>query len=114
MSTGGKRWGRSMKRGQRAVSRRTPNCVESSGENSHPGASPPCCIRDRSCLPGLRRRTSWTCWCGKTTQIPQFILDASLIGPADQVANIICTQPRRIFAISMAERVAQERYRTPL
>ncbi|CDQ65894.1 unnamed protein product [Oncorhynchus mykiss] len=47
--------------------------------------------------------------CGKTTQIPQFILDASLSGPTDQVANIICTQPRRISAISVAERVAQER-----
>ncbi|XP_036402780.1 putative ATP-dependent RNA helicase DHX57 [Megalops cyprinoides] len=47
--------------------------------------------------------------CGKTTQIPQFILDASLSGPPNQVANIICTQPRRISAISVAERVAQER-----
>ncbi|XP_071780554.1 putative ATP-dependent RNA helicase DHX57 [Centroberyx gerrardi] len=47
--------------------------------------------------------------CGKTTQIPQFILDASLTGPAEQVANIICTQPRRISAISVAQRVAQER-----
>uniref|UniRef100_A0A672HHI3 Putative ATP-dependent RNA helicase DHX57 n=1 Tax=Salarias fasciatus TaxID=181472 RepID=A0A672HHI3_SALFA len=47
--------------------------------------------------------------CGKTTQIPQFILDASLSGPAEQVANIICTQPRRISAISVAQRVAQER-----
>lgn len=47
--------------------------------------------------------------CGKTTQIPQFILDASLDGPAEQVANIICTQPRRISAISVAQRVAQER-----
>ncbi|XP_064411237.1 putative ATP-dependent RNA helicase DHX57 [Latimeria chalumnae] len=47
--------------------------------------------------------------CGKTTQIPQFILDASLKGPPNQVANIICTQPRRISAISVAERVAKER-----
>ncbi|KAK2858882.1 hypothetical protein Q5P01_003502 [Channa striata] len=47
--------------------------------------------------------------CGKTTQIPQFILDASLGGPAKHVANIICTQPRRISAISVAQRVAQER-----
>ncbi|XP_070848059.1 putative ATP-dependent RNA helicase DHX57 [Chaetodon trifascialis] len=47
--------------------------------------------------------------CGKTTQIPQFILDASLSGRAEQVANIICTQPRRISAISVAQRVAQER-----
>ncbi|XP_070784836.1 putative ATP-dependent RNA helicase DHX57 isoform X3 [Enoplosus armatus] len=47
--------------------------------------------------------------CGKTTQIPQFILDATLSGRAEQVANIICTQPRRISAISVAQRVAQER-----
>lgn len=47
--------------------------------------------------------------CGKTTQIPQFILDASLRGCGEQVANIICTQPRRISAISVAQRVAQER-----
>nr|XP_020017570.1 putative ATP-dependent RNA helicase DHX57 isoform X3 [Castor canadensis] len=47
--------------------------------------------------------------CGKTTQIPQFILDNSLNGPPEKVANIICTQPRRISAISVAERVAKER-----
>uniref|UniRef100_A0A3B3QJM3 Putative ATP-dependent RNA helicase DHX57 n=1 Tax=Paramormyrops kingsleyae TaxID=1676925 RepID=A0A3B3QJM3_9TELE len=47
--------------------------------------------------------------CGKTTQIPQFILDDSLKGPPHRVTNIICTQPRRISAISVAERVAQER-----
>ncbi|XP_071596127.1 putative ATP-dependent RNA helicase DHX57 isoform X1 [Heliangelus exortis] len=47
--------------------------------------------------------------CGKTTQIPQFILDASLEGSPGRVANIICTQPRRISAISVAERVAKER-----
>ncbi|KAM3853474.1 putative ATP-dependent RNA helicase DHX57 isoform 1-T2 [Vipera latastei] len=47
--------------------------------------------------------------CGKTTQIPQFILEASLEGPPNKVANILCTQPRRIAAISVAERVAKER-----
>ncbi|KAM6220257.1 putative ATP-dependent RNA helicase DHX57 [Rhynchocyon petersi] len=47
--------------------------------------------------------------CGKTTQIPQFILDDSLNGPPQKVANIICTQPRRISAVSVAERVAKER-----
>nr|XP_020832636.1 putative ATP-dependent RNA helicase DHX57 isoform X3 [Phascolarctos cinereus] len=47
--------------------------------------------------------------CGKTTQIPQFILDDTLHGPPEKVANIICTQPRRISAISVAERVAKER-----
>lgn len=50
--------------------------------------------------------------CGKTTQIPQFILDDSLNGRAENVANIICTQPRRISAIAVATRVAQERAET--
>ncbi|XP_051504272.1 putative ATP-dependent RNA helicase DHX57 isoform X2 [Myxocyprinus asiaticus] len=48
--------------------------------------------------------------CGKTTQIPQFILDNFLLtGRPGSVANIICTQPRRISAIAVATRVAQER-----
>ncbi|KAK7140601.1 hypothetical protein R3I94_013020 [Phoxinus phoxinus] len=48
--------------------------------------------------------------CGKTTQIPQFILDNFLqTGRQDRVANIMCTQPRRISAITVATRVAQER-----
>jgi len=44
--------------------------------------------------------------CGKSTQVPQFLLDDPEIGPK---CNIIVTQPRRISAISVAERVAQER-----
>ncbi|GBN09805.1 putative ATP-dependent RNA helicase YTHDC2 [Araneus ventricosus] len=44
---------------------------------------------------------------GKTTQVPQFILDhCSIVG---QPCRIICTQPRRIAAITVAERVALER-----
>ncbi|KAH9495031.1 ATPdependent RNA helicase [Bulinus truncatus] len=46
--------------------------------------------------------------CGKTTQVPQFILDDALQRD-DFNANIICTQPRRISATSIAERVASER-----
>lgn len=38
---------------------------------------------------------------GKTTQIPQYLLDAGL-GP------IVCTQPRRVAAMSVAARVAHE------
>ena len=44
--------------------------------------------------------------CGKTSQVPQFLLDDPLVGPS---CNIVCTQPRRISAISVAERVAAER-----
>ena len=39
---------------------------------------------------------------GKTTQIPQFLLQNGWIG-------IVCTQPRRLSTISVATRVAQER-----
>ena len=46
--------------------------------------------------------------CGKTTQVPQFIMDDAAASGAKQ-CNIICTQPRRIAALSVAERVASER-----
>lgn len=47
--------------------------------------------------------------CGKTTQVPQFILDDEIAKNRGSQCNIICTQPRRISAISIAERVAWER-----
>ena len=39
---------------------------------------------------------------GKTTQIPQFLLEAGYYG------GIVCTQPRRVAAMSIAKRVSQE------
>lgn len=42
---------------------------------------------------------------GKTTQIPQFLLEANII-PADK--QIVCTQPRRVAALNVANRVAKE------
>jgi HrpA-like RNA helicase len=47
--------------------------------------------------------------CGKSTQIPQFLLDDMLARGRGEETRIICTQPRRISAISLAERVARER-----
>ncbi|KAG7209519.1 hypothetical protein KM043_015604 [Ampulex compressa] len=47
--------------------------------------------------------------CGKTTQIAQFILDDQIEKENGSITRIICTQPRRISAISIAERVASER-----
>ena len=41
--------------------------------------------------------------CGKSTQVPQFVLD----GVAG--AKIACSQPRRLSAMAVAERVAAER-----
>ncbi|KAM0728608.1 ATP-dependent DNA/RNA helicase DHX36 [Formica fusca] len=47
--------------------------------------------------------------CGKTTQVAQFILDDQLEAGNGSITRIVCTQPRRISAISIAERVAAER-----
>ncbi|XP_010414781.1 PREDICTED: DExH-box ATP-dependent RNA helicase DExH7, chloroplastic-like [Camelina sativa] len=46
---------------------------------------------------------------GKTTQVPQYILDDMIDSGHGGYCNIICTQPRRIAAISVAQRVADER-----
>ncbi|XP_014486716.1 PREDICTED: probable ATP-dependent RNA helicase YTHDC2 [Dinoponera quadriceps] len=45
--------------------------------------------------------------CGKTTQVPQYILEHCQ--QKHQACRIICTQPRRLSAVSVAERVAFER-----
>lgn len=47
--------------------------------------------------------------CGKTTQLPQFILESEIVAARGASCNIICTQPRRISAMSVSERVASER-----
>ncbi|KAH9008329.1 P-loop containing nucleoside triphosphate hydrolase protein [Lactarius hengduanensis] len=46
---------------------------------------------------------------GKTTQLPQFILDSLIQAGRGSGANILVTQPRRISAISVAARVHAER-----
>ncbi|KAG0702732.1 P-loop containing nucleoside triphosphate hydrolase protein [Suillus ampliporus] len=47
--------------------------------------------------------------CGKTTQLPQFILDSLIMSGHGAEASIIVTQPRRISAVSVAARVSSER-----
>lgn len=46
---------------------------------------------------------------GKTTQIPQYILDDAIRNNNGTLTNIVVTQPRRIAAVSVAARVAHER-----
>ncbi|KAL8478072.1 hypothetical protein ACS0TY_030098 [Phlomoides rotata] len=45
--------------------------------------------------------------CGKTTQVPQYLLDHAW--SKRETCKIVCTQPRRISATSVAERIASER-----
>ena len=46
---------------------------------------------------------------GKTTQVPQILLERAISEGEGATCNIICTQPRRIAATSVARRVAEER-----
>ena len=45
---------------------------------------------------------------GKTTQCPQFLLEQALLSGVGDAISILCTQPRRISALTVAERVAEE------
>eukprot|EP00913_Durusdinium_trenchii_P017865 g16788.t2 len=45
---------------------------------------------------------------GKTTQLPQFLLEAGYHMAGDKPKGIACTQPRRVAAMSVAQRVADE------
>lgn len=47
--------------------------------------------------------------CGKTTQLPQYILESEIDAACGATCSIICTQPRRISAMAVSERVAAER-----
>ncbi|KAA6424000.1 MAG: putative ATP-dependent RNA helicase DHX36-like [Trebouxia sp. A1-2] len=49
--------------------------------------------------------------CGKTTQVPQYLLDRAW--EQGQACRLLCTQPRRISAVSVADRVATERGEAP-
>lgn len=51
--------------------------------------------------------------CGKTTQVPQYILDDFIQNDRAAECNIVVTQPRRISAVAVAERVAYERGEEP-
>lgn len=46
---------------------------------------------------------------GKTTQVPQILLEEATQSGNGALCNVICTQPRRIAATSVAKRVADER-----
>lgn len=45
---------------------------------------------------------------GKTTQCSSYILEQALLQGRGDATSILCTQPRRVAAISVAERVSDE------
>jgi len=47
--------------------------------------------------------------CGKSTQVPQFVLEHEIGAGRGGECYIVCTQPRRISAVGLAERVSRER-----
>ncbi len=47
--------------------------------------------------------------CGKSTQVPQFILEDYINDLEGASCNIVCTQPRKISAVGLADRVSDER-----
>lgn len=50
-----------------------------------------------------------TTGCGKTTQVPQYILDHEIEQGRGGSCNILVTQPRRLSSFSVADRIAHER-----
>ena len=46
---------------------------------------------------------------GKSTQVPQMLLDAGLLGDGDRDGRVVILQPRRLPARMLAARVARER-----
>ena len=46
---------------------------------------------------------------GKTTQVPQYLLDEAIESGVGAGCRVICTQPRRVAALTVAERVGKER-----
>lgn len=60
------------------------------------------CLRSCVCAPA---RVCGSC----CYQVPQFILDDAIDRGEGGVTSIVCTQPRRISAIGVAERVCEER-----
>jgi ATP-dependent RNA helicase A len=46
---------------------------------------------------------------GKTTQLPQYILEQALEAKRGGECNVIVTQPRKISAVSIADRISKER-----
>ena len=76
-------------------------------------ASLPVYARGKEVLEDIARNDVTICMAatgsGKTTQIPQMILDDYIDRGEGANCNIICTQPRRLAAITVAHRVAKER-----
>ena len=47
--------------------------------------------------------------CGKSTQVPQYLLEEAIAAGTGAACTVLIAQPRRVAAISLAERVAAER-----
>ena len=68
------------------------------------------CMHSMLCKPaGSRMRRMNSAHDGEAVvQVPQFILEDSIANGSGAATNIICTQPRRLPAVALANRVADE------
>ncbi|WWD09835.1 hypothetical protein V865_007963 [Kwoniella europaea PYCC6329] len=119
---------RKQKQNKESYKRKTPTAEEEEtvrkkqkGMMDDPSYAP--MLADRMKLPAWKERNNITdaldsnrvlvvvgeTGCGKSTQLPQFILDHEINAGRGASANIIVTQPRRVAAMGVAARVAQER-----
>merc|ERR550534_2240860 len=73
----------------------------------------PACINQKKVMKAINKSQvvviSGDTGCGKSTQVPQFILDDAILKGKGSSCNIVCTQPRRISAVGLADRVSAER-----
>jgi len=76
-------------------------------------ASLPVAAIERELVAALRERdvvvVCGDTGCGKTTQVGQYLLDDAILSGGGDACRVVCTQPRRVAAVSVAERVAAER-----
>lgn len=84
---------------------RLHQCVVISGETGV------CCAGAHSCGVAASPKRCVT-GCGKTTQLPQLIMDDAISRGEGAVVNMVCTQPRRISAIGVAERYGSHPFRS--
>lgn len=65
------------------------------------------CVCACALLVLMMRKLCGAAGCGKSTQVPQYILEQAVAAGQGAGCSCVCTQPRRISAVGVSTRVAQ-------